>query len=115
MNKSLDTLALRKQLLQARSTLCRLRLGYEVNAMLDAQSWARAAVMAVRARPVWSAVVLGLALYGVAHGRLARLLTLAARMLFLAKSASVAINLLRKPSVPPPSVRERTDPVLADL
>jgi hypothetical protein len=40
MNKSLENLALRKQLLQARSTLCRLRIRYELNAMHDTLSWA---------------------------------------------------------------------------
>jgi hypothetical protein len=114
MNKSLENLALRKQLLQARSTLCRLRIRYELNAMHDTLNWARAGVMAVKALPVRS-IVFGLALYGVAHSRLARLLTLAARMLLLARLASIAVNLLRKPSALPPSVRERTDRADTDL
>lgn len=114
MNKSLENLALRKQLLQARSTLCRLRIRYELNAMRDRLSWARAGVMAVKVLPVRSAL-LGLALYGVPHSRLARLLALAARVLLLARLASIAANLLRKPSALPPSVRERTDRVVIDL
>lgn len=114
MNKSLENLALRKQLLQARSTLCRLRIGCELNAMYDSLSWARAGAMAVKTLPVRSALF-GLALYGVSHSRLARLLTLAARMLLVARLASVAANLLRKPSALPRSVRERTDRVVIDL
>jgi len=114
MNKSLENLALRKQLLQARSTLCRLRIRYEINAMRDTPSWARAGVMAVKALPVRSAV-LGLALYGVPHGRLARMLTLAARMLLVARLAGIAASMLRKPSALPLSVRERTDRVAIDL
>jgi hypothetical protein len=114
MNKSFENLALRKQLLQARSTLCRLRIRHELNAMHDTLSWARAGVMAVKGLPVRSAV-LGLALYAVPHGRRARLLTLAARMLLLARLASIVANLLRKPSALPFSVRERTDRVVIDL
>ena len=101
MNKSLENLALRKQLLQARSTLCRLRIRYELNAMHDTLSWTRAGVMAVKALPVRS-TVFSLALVGVGHSRLARLLRLAARMLLLARLAGFAVNLLRTPSAPPP-------------
>jgi len=114
MNKYLENLALRKQLLEARSTLCRLRIRYELDAMHDTLSWAQAGVMAVNALPVRS-TVFGLALVAVGHNRLARLLTLAARMLLLARLASIAVNLLRKPSALPPSVRERTDGVVVDL
>jgi len=114
MNKSLENLALRKQLLQARSTLCRLRIRYELNAMHDSLSWAQAGVMAVKALPVRS-TVFGLALVAVGHNRLARLLALAARMLLLARLASIAVNQLRKPSALPPSVRERADGVVVDL
>lgn len=113
MNKSFENLALRKQLLQARSTLCRLRIRHELNAMHDTLSWARAGVMAVKALPV--PTVLGLALYGVPHSRLARLLKLGARMLLLARLASIVANLLRKPSALPFSVRERTDRVVIDM
>lgn len=114
MNKPLENLALRKQLLQARSTLCRLRVRYEVNAMRDRLSWARAGVRAAKALPVRSAV-LGLALYAVPHSRLARLLALAARMLLLARLASIVASMLQKPPALPPSVRERTDRVVIDL
>jgi hypothetical protein len=114
MNRSLKNLALRKQLLQARSTLCRLRIRHELNAMRDTLSWGRAGIMALKALPVRSSV-LALALYPVPHSRLARLLTLAARMLLLARLARIAANLFRKPSALPPSVRERTDRVVIDL
>lgn len=114
MNKSLDNPALRKQLLQARSTHCRLRIRCELNAMRDTLSWARAGVMAVKALPVRS-IVLGLALSGVPHSRLARLLVLAARMLLFARLASIAADLVRKSSIVPPSVRERTDRMVIDL
>jgi hypothetical protein len=114
MNKSRENLALRKQLLQARSTLCRLRIRHELNTMRDSLSWARAGVMALKALPVRSSV-LALALYAVPHGRLARLLMLAARMLLLARLASIVGKLLRKPAALAPSVRERTDRMVIDL
>lgn len=114
MNKSLENLALRKQLLRARSTLFRLRIRCEFNAMRDTLSWARTGVMAVKALPLRSAI-LGLALFGVSRSRLARLLALAARMLLLARLASIVASTLRKPSVRRPSVRERTDRVVIDL
>ena len=108
MNKSLENLALRKQLLQARSALCRLRIRHELNTLHDSLSWARAGVMAVKALPVRSALF-GLVLSSVSHSRLSRWLGLAARTVFLARLARTALSLLRKSSPPPPSVRERTD------
>ena len=95
MNKLPDHLALRKQLLQARSTLCRLRLRGEFNRLHDTLSWARAGVMAVSALPSPSAV-LGLALVGVAHNRLGRWLALASRILLFARLARAAVNQFRK-------------------
>jgi hypothetical protein len=114
MNNPPKNLALRKQLLQARSTLCRLRIRCELNSMRDSLSWARAGVQAAKAIPVRSAV-LGLALFGVPHSRLARLLALAARMLLLARMAGGVASMLQKNSAMPPSVRERTDRVVIDL
>lgn len=109
MNRSLEELALRKQLLQARSKLYRLRMRRELDAVHGTLGWARAGAMAARALPVRSAV-LGLALYGAAHARLARLLALAARMLLLARLATAAYKLLQKPlAAPSSSVRARTD------
>ena len=91
MNDSADNLALRKQLLQARSALCRLRIRHQLDEMQGVLSWTRAAATAVNVLPIGSAV-LGLALYGAAHSRLARLAALAARALMLARLASVVIR-----------------------
>jgi len=114
MNKSLENLALRKQLLQARSALCRLRIRHEINTLHDSLSWTRAGVMAVKALPLRSALF-GLVLSSVSHGRLSRLLALAARTLFLVRLARTALSLLQKISTPPASVRERTDRAGIDL
>ena len=104
MSNSLEHLALRKRLLQAHSVLCRLRIRHELTAVQDIPGWARAGVMAATALPIRSAL-LGVALYGLPHGRLAKWLALAARMLLLAKAAGIAINLLQKPSAAPPTAR----------
>jgi hypothetical protein len=114
MNKSLENLALRKQLLQARSTLYRLKIRYEVDAVHDNLSWARAGVMAFRALPVRS-TLFDLALYGMARSRLARLLKLTAQILLFARLASIAVSLLQKPPLLLPSVRSRTDRAVIDL
>lgn len=93
MNKTLEDLALRKQLLQERSALCRLSIRHERDSMRDTLSWARAAVKWLPVR----STVFGLAKNVLAHGRLARWLSLAARVALLAKVASVTASLLRKP------------------
>lgn len=91
MNKPLEILALKKQLLVARSTLCRHRIRHELNALYDPLHWRRAA----DTLPVGS-TVLGLALFGAARGRLSRLLAVAIRTLLFAKLANIAANVLRK-------------------
>ncbi len=114
MNKALDNLALRKQLLQARSTLYRLRIRHGLIALHDNLSWARAGATAFNALPVRSALF-GLALSGLPHNRLARLLALASRTLLLVRLTRIALSLLQKFSTPPVSVRERTDRLDVDL
>jgi hypothetical protein len=71
MNSALEHLALRKQLLQARSTLYRLRIRSELDAMHGSLSWA------------------------LRHSRLARALGLAARVLLFARLARSASRLWR--------------------
>ncbi len=114
MNKALENLALRKQLLQARSTLCRLKIRYEVDAVHANLSWARAGVRAFRALPVRS-TLFDLALYGMARSRLARLLKLAAQVLLFARLASIAASLLQKPPVLLPTSREPANDADIDL
>lgn len=91
MNKAREHLALRKQLLQARSTLCRLRIRHELNALHDTLGWTRDVVMAVTATPV-RAVAFGLAVYGLSRTPLARVLALAVRMLLLGRLAKLAVT-----------------------
>ena len=93
MNRTLEHLALRKKRLQERSALCRLSIRHERDTMRDTLSWARAAVKALPGR----STVFGLALHGLADRRLARWLSLAARVALLARLAGIAASLLRKP------------------
>lgn len=97
MIKSIEILALRRQLLQARATLCRAQIRSELSAMHDPQRWAQAGVTAVKTHPVRYTLI-GLALYGVARGRLQRWLLPAARTLLLTWLASIAVNLGSKPT-----------------
>lgn len=98
MNKSIEMLALRRQLLQTRSAICRVQIRSELSVLRDPLHWAQAGVTAVTSHPVRYSLI-GLALYGVAHGRLQRWLMPAARTLLLTHLASVALNLLRKPAL----------------
>jgi hypothetical protein len=91
MNESLEILMLRKQLLLARSSLCRLRIRYEVNAVRDSLSWGRASLMVADVLPICSAAV-GLASPGTGGARLARSLALAVRMLLLARLWTTVIR-----------------------
>lgn len=100
MNKTGENLALRKQLLQARSTLCRLRIRHELNTLRDSLGWTRRMVSAVTATPV-RAAAFGLALYGVSRTPLARVLALAVRALLLGRLAKLALT--RGRGRPPPS------------
>ncbi len=114
MHKALDNLALRKQLLQARSALYRLRIRREFNTLRDNLTWARAGAIAFKALPVGSSVF-ALALSALPHSRLTRILALASRTLLLARWAPIALGLLRKFSTPPVAIRERTDRLDVDL
>lgn len=95
MSSQPGDLELRKQLLLARSTLYRLRIRVELGSMGDRLGWARGIAGAAQARPFRFAAA-GLALYGLANSRAARMLALAARLLLLARLAGGAIGLLRK-------------------
>lgn len=100
MIKSIEILALRRQLLQARATLSRAQIRSELDALQDPQRWAQAGVTAVKTHPVRYTLI-GLALYGVARGRLQRWLVPAARTLLLTGFSRIVMNLMGKPSVPP--------------
>lgn len=97
MNQSLENVALRKQLLQARSRLGRLKIGYALNTIQDPQSWIHAGAEAAKKIPLRSALT-SLVFFGVGKNRLVRLLALAKRTLLFAGSIGI---LRRKNSVTP--------------
>jgi hypothetical protein len=102
MNQSLENVALRKQLLQARSRLGRLKLVYALNTIQDPQSWIHAGAGAVKKISLRSALT-GLAFFGVGKSRLVSLLALAKRTLLFAGSIG---SLRRKNSVVPNTKNE---------
>lgn len=76
MSESVETLELRKQVLLARSSLCRLRIAYEVTNVRESMRWPRIGLDAFE-------LIIG-------RGRLAQVLRGAAFALALAKLARSA-------------------------
>ena len=99
-HNSLEQLALRKQLLLARSALYRLRIRHELHTVRGMLTPARVTIEAANAVPIRAALI-GLALVVIPRGRLAGIIAFATRMLFVARLTSVAVQLFRKPATPP--------------
>ncbi|MDH5265310.1 MAG: hypothetical protein OEX21_11220 [Betaproteobacteria bacterium] len=97
MNKPDDALALRKELLLARSSLCRLKIRHEADILRHSLSW-RGAATAVAAAPPARAALFLLAAEAAGHARMARWLTLAGRALAAVRLARLALHLLRRPA-----------------
>lgn len=95
MNRRDEELALRKELLLARSSLCRLKIHTQADALRHGLSWRGAAAAVAAAPPARGALFL-LAAEGVGHARMARWLTLAGRALAAVRLARLALGLLRK-------------------
>ena len=96
MSKALDDLALKKQLLQARSSLYRLRIRRDLIEMTNALDWVRTGVGVAAALPVPSGLF-RLALQALGEGRIARIIRFVSRVILFARITGVAIALLRKP------------------
>lgn len=101
MNKTLADLALRKQLLQARSALYRLRIRRDVVSVGDTLSWAQAGVKMVTSLPARSGFY-SLVLLALGHGRAARLLRFASRVILFARLTNIAVAMVRKSAADPP-------------
>lgn len=115
MNASHQALARDKEILVARSTLCRLRLAGQVQDVRDSLRWRRAA-MAVAAAPGTRRIAFGVAVALLGLGRAARLITMAARVVVFAKLASALAGWVRGERPPTPGldpqetgVRQRTE------
>lgn len=106
MNSRVKDLALKKQLLQARSTLYRLRIQHDLNRVTEALTWAQAGVRIAKLLPLRSGLF-GLALRALGQGRLARMLRFASRVLLFAKLTGIVITVVRKSAdhqPPPPAM-----------
>lgn len=90
MSATVESLALEKRLLVARSALCRLKLQHRTRELRSALPWRRATVVA-RAEPSLRRAAFGLAATVAGLGRTARMITVAGRVVLLAK---LAVSLL---------------------
>jgi hypothetical protein len=96
MSKTLDNLALKKQLLQARSSLYRLRIHRDIMEMTSALDWVQTGAGVVASLPVRSGLF-SLAMQAMGQWRIARVIRFASRVIVVARITRVAIALLRKP------------------
>ncbi len=86
MNSARELLALRKEVLVARASLQRLKIGAELEALREDLRWPRAVVAIATSRPVRSALF-GALLILAGRGRAARLVRTAAAVAALFKMA----------------------------
>lgn len=100
MNRNEDTLALRKELLIARSSLCRLKIRHEVQDFHHNLTWREAGTAVVHTTAGRDAIFL-LAAEGLGHERTARWLAVAGQVLAIAKLATLAAQMLRTPPAGP--------------
>lgn len=100
MTKPLEQLALRKALLQTDSVLYRRKILQELHAVRASLDWRQEGMKAATSLPA-RPILFSLALRCLGHGRLARLLAVAGRVMLLAKVTSIAANILRKPPASP--------------
>lgn len=96
MSRPRDELALRKEVALARSSLCRLKIHYQAEALRHSLSW-RGAATALAAAPPARAALFLLAAEGLGRERTARWLAFAGRTLAVVRLTSLALGLLRKP------------------
>lgn len=97
MSDRLEVLALERQLLVARSGLCRLKLRSRSQALRDSLSWRKAAVAAA-ATPAagWLAFDLALSFFGAR--RAARAIVFANRALSAARAVQALVGYARSPA-----------------
>jgi hypothetical protein len=100
MNRNEENLALRKELLIARSSLCRLKLRHEVQDVRHNLTWREAGAAVVRTTAGRDAAFL-LAAEGLGRERTARWLAVAGQVLAIAKLVQLAVQTLRTPPEEP--------------
>jgi hypothetical protein len=94
-----DVLALRKEVLLARSALCRLRIHRDVLNVREGLTFARAGTALAGSARLREAA-LGLAAAGIGGGRVARFIALAGRTVVIARLA-LALYRAARPAPPP--------------
>ncbi len=94
MKESDEILALRKEVLVARTALCRLKVGRDVARVRDMVSPGRMGA-ALAGSGTGRELALGLLASGFGSGRVARMLALAGRALVIARVALAAYGLVR--------------------
>jgi hypothetical protein len=100
MSERDDVLALQKEVLLARSALCRLRIHRDVLQVRQGLTFARAGTALAGAAPVRE-IALGLAATGLGGGRVARLIALAGRAVVIARLALALYRSARAGPAPP--------------
>jgi len=93
MNRSLEELALRKELLQARSALYRVKIQQEMNAVSKNLQWTKVGVKVITSYPIRSAL-LGFT-FKYLRRRTPRLLAFASGAVMFVKLAGVVNRLFR--------------------
>ena len=93
MSKSLEELALKKQLLQARSALYRLKIHQQVRQVGGKLKWVSFGAKVVTSFPLGSGL-LGLALKSVYPSRVARLVSLGTRIVLILRITNAVAKLL---------------------
>lgn len=100
MSRTEGTLALRREVLIARSALCRLKIRHEVQYLRHHLTWREAGAAVVRTTAGRDALFL-LAAEGIGRERTARWLAVAGQVLAIAKLANLAAQVLRTPPAGP--------------
>lgn len=100
MNERADELALRKEVVLARSSLCRLKIHYQADSLRRSLTWGGVATAVGSVPPARAALFL-LAAEGLGHERTARWLAFAGRALAVAKLASLVLAQLRRRAADP--------------
>lgn len=94
-----DILALQKEVLLARSALCRLRIHHDALQLREGLTFARAGTALAGSAPLRE-IALGLAATGFGGGRVARFVALAGRAVVIARLALALYRAVR--AAPPP-------------
>ena len=101
MKESPELLALRREVLVARSSLCRLKVRRDAEHLRGSMSLPGLGAGLASSAPVRE-VMLGLLLSRLGTGRVSRVVALASGALAVAKLVVAAMGLARTPPAPPP-------------